>query len=342
MSWIVLAFLGVATFLYAILGGADYGVGVLELLSGKASREKTKAHAYRVIGPVWEANHVWLIIVAVILWVAFPVYFNAVMIYLHFPITLILLGIIGRGVAFVFRHYDAVKDGSQQFYDRLFRWSSIWTPFFLGATFGALVSGEMITLDSQPDATFYAMYIAPWTSVFSLATGAFFTGLCGFNAAVFLIGETSDDQQLRYRIKARSFNLIIVFSGLVVLVVSLLNEVTFILNMLTSPASLAAIFLATLLLYPLWQQLGKGHQVRVRFMVVIQMFLIMTAPVLANFPELVTLDGEAVSILDGIAPDAVIQTLGWALLVGSVLILPGLYHLLKSFGMIKSLEKDAL
>ena len=175
-----------------------------------------------------------------------------------------------------------------------------------------------------------------------MATGAFFTGLCGFNAAVFLIGETSDDQQLRYRIKARSFNLIIVFSGLVVLVVSLLNEVTFILNMLTSPASLAAIFLATLLLYPLWQQLGKGHQVRVRFMVVIQMFLIMTAPVLANFPELVTLDGEAVSILDGIAPDAVIQTLGWALLVGSVLILPGLYHLLKSFGMIKSLEKDAL
>src|SRR5947208_13796055 len=92
--------------LYALFGGADYGGGVWDLLArgprAKAQRDLI-AHA---IGPVWEANHVWLILVIVVLFTAFPGAFFVVMTRLHLPITLMLIGIVLRGSAFTFRNYD--------------------------------------------------------------------------------------------------------------------------------------------------------------------------------------------------------------------------------------------
>ena len=84
------------------------------------------------MGPVWEANHIWVIILIVILWIAFPKYYKVMVTSLHIPITLMLLGITLRGVAFVFRHYDAFVDKSQHVYNWLFRISSLITPIFLG------------------------------------------------------------------------------------------------------------------------------------------------------------------------------------------------------------------
>jgi len=131
-----------------VLGGADYGAGILELFSSEENQKITKRTLYRVMGPVWEANHIWIIILIVILWIAFPVYYNIMVVYLHIPLTIVLLGVTLRGVAFVFRHYDAVIDNSQKLYDGMFKVSSLITPIFLGIVFGALISGKITIADT--------------------------------------------------------------------------------------------------------------------------------------------------------------------------------------------------
>ncbi|MCB4235344.1 cytochrome d ubiquinol oxidase subunit II [Kaistella anthropi] len=96
----------------------------------KSNRTKTKNLMYESIAPVWEANHMWLIIAIVILFVGFPQIYTTLSIYLHIPLVLMLLGIIARGTAFTFRHYDAVKDDWQEVYTQIFYYSSLLTPFF--------------------------------------------------------------------------------------------------------------------------------------------------------------------------------------------------------------------
>ncbi|MBT8295859.1 MAG: cytochrome d ubiquinol oxidase subunit II, partial [Gramella sp.] len=147
MLYVVLFFTFFSLFLYVLLGGADFGAGIVELFSPKEDRQLNRDTVYKVMGPVWEANHIWLIILIVILWIAFPVYFNIIIIYLHIPLTLVLLGITMRGVAFIFRHYDAVVGKSQIWYNRMFRISSFITPVFLGMCFGSLVSGEIVIVE---------------------------------------------------------------------------------------------------------------------------------------------------------------------------------------------------
>ena len=97
MLYIVLFFTFFSLFLYVLLGGADFGAGIVELFSSSEHKKLNRDTVYKIMGPVWEANHIWLIILIVILWIAFPVYFNVIIIYLHIPLTLVLLGITMRG-----------------------------------------------------------------------------------------------------------------------------------------------------------------------------------------------------------------------------------------------------
>ena len=161
-----LIILVICLMLYVLLGGADFGGGILELLSrGKAS--KIVSHA---IAPVWEANHVWLILVVVILFVGFPSVYSTILTALHIPVLLVLLGIIARGSAFTFRHYDIEEERPKAIYSAIFRYSSVFTTFFLGVTVGGLILGE-ISMDYQLG--FYTVYIYPWLSWFSVSLGLF-------------------------------------------------------------------------------------------------------------------------------------------------------------------------
>ncbi len=92
-----------ATF-YALFGGADFGGGFWDLVAGGAERgERPRALIQRSLTPVWEANHVWLIFILVVLWTAFPPAFSAVMTTLYVPIALAAVGIVLRGSGFAFR-----------------------------------------------------------------------------------------------------------------------------------------------------------------------------------------------------------------------------------------------
>src|SRR5205809_3987201 len=127
--------------MYAVFGGADFGAGLWSLLSGAGERGKRPRELIDwAIGPVWEANHVWLIFVLVVLWTGFPSAFEAVFSTLFIPLSLAALGVVLRGAGFAF-HHNARRPRGRALAERLFGLASALTPFFLGTVVGAVASG---------------------------------------------------------------------------------------------------------------------------------------------------------------------------------------------------------
>lgn len=336
MLTVVLFFLFFSLFLYVLLAGADFGGGIIELFSSPKNQEKTKQTIYRVMGPIWEANHIWIIILIVILWIGFPQYFNIFVVYLHIPITLMLLGITIRGLAFIFRHYDAVKGRSQGSYNALFKLGSILSPLFLGVIFGGLVGGNINLFSENPNLSFKEIYIDGWFNVFSVLIGVFYIALCAFIASNFLIGEADDEDELNlYRKKASYSTIILVFIGLVILAYGYFNEIDFVIDFIENKYSIIAVAVSGIVLIPLWKMIKLKRKAWARILAGVQVLLIVSAAMLAHFPDVIITSTQEISILDGVAPDSVIQVLGIALLIGGAIILPGLYHLMKSFQLIK-------
>src|SRR5258708_5636214 len=96
MLYVVIGFLWTSLLIYVLSGGADFGAGIIELFASRTNKNKIKAASYRAIGPIWEANHMWLIIAVVVLFVGFPQIYTTVSVYLHIPLIIMLLGIIAR------------------------------------------------------------------------------------------------------------------------------------------------------------------------------------------------------------------------------------------------------
>jgi len=341
MLYVVLFFTFFSLFLYVLLGGADFGAGIVELFSSRENKKLNRDTVYKIMGPVWEANHIWLIILIVILWIAFPGYFNIIIIYLHIPLTLVLLGITMRGVAFIFRHYDAVVDKSQDWYNRMFRVSSLITPVFLGMSFGALISGEIIVTNDYSETTFPEIFMHPWLNIFTFLTGLFYASLCAFLASTLLIGETSGDIRKMYSRKSAIYTIILVIIGGAVLLYGYLTEMIFVEDFLQNAVSLSAIGLSALLLIPLWRAIRKEQRLLTRIFAGMQILLVIFAAVYTHFPNLIITQTGEVNMLAGRAPESVIDVLGISLIIGGGIILPGLFHLMKSFNMIRIPSKSS-
>ena len=178
----VAAALFVGVVAYAVLGGADFGSGFFDLTAGGSRRgAELRTLVDHSIGPVWEANHVWLIYVLVIWWTAFPETFAAAMTTLVLPMLLALLGIVLRGASFAFRKYSATL-GQARLFGVVFAASSILTPFFLGTVAGAIASGR-VPADGTGDRW------SSWLNPTSLFGGAIAVGTCAFLAGVFLAAD---------------------------------------------------------------------------------------------------------------------------------------------------------
>jgi cytochrome d ubiquinol oxidase subunit II len=178
----------VALGLYFLFAGADFGGGVWDLLARGPRADRQRRAVERAIGPIWEANHVWLILVVVILFSGFPRAFAVVSVALHVPLTLFLVGVVLRGAAFAFRGFDASGQGAaaQRRWGMLFSSASTVAPVLLGMTVGALVSGR-IGVGAAGVVT--GGFFAPWLTPFSFALGAFALALCAFLAATYLTVE---------------------------------------------------------------------------------------------------------------------------------------------------------
>ncbi len=329
MVYVVIVFLWTAILLYILLGGADFGAGIVELFTSRGNRHRTRKTMYQAIGPIWEANHMWLIIVIVILFVGFPKIYTTVSIHLHIPLVCMLLGIIARGTAFVFRNYDAVKDDMQKVYTPIFVLSSIVTPFFLGIIAASSVSGA-IDLQAQD---FLSAYIFSWLNWFSITVGLFTVSICAYLATVFIIGETDNeaDRQLFTR-KARRVIFVVMAAGALVFIAAYSEQIPLLQWILSDVLGVTAIISASISLVITFVMLHKNKPGVLRFLAGFQVTMILFAATYSHFPDIVLLKGgENLSLLAHQGESKAIEGLAYALLIGSIFILPALAYLIYSF-----------
>jgi cytochrome d ubiquinol oxidase subunit II len=184
LAVVVAAALFAGVLAYALFGGADFGSGFFDLTAGGTVRgAEVRTLIDHSIGPVWEANHVWLIYILVMWWTGFPTSFAAAMTTLIIPLLLALLGIVLRGAAFAFRKYAGTLRQAQLF-GVVFAGSSLITPFFLGATAGALASGR-VPADGNGE------LLGSWLTPTSMIGGLVAVGTCVFLAGVFLTADAT-------------------------------------------------------------------------------------------------------------------------------------------------------
>jgi len=163
----------VALTLYLLLGGADFGGGIWELLASGPRKKEQRELIDGAIAPVWEANHVWLILALVLMFTAFPAAFYMLATKLYIPLSILLLGIVIRGAAFVFRLYGP---SPSPIWARLFSWTSLLSPFCLGWCWGVVRSGK------------------PLFSLPAFISGLCVVLLCMYLAAAYLTGETESPE----------------------------------------------------------------------------------------------------------------------------------------------------
>ena len=176
------AILWIGATLYALFGGADFGGGLWDLIAGDAEKgERPRELIQRSLTPVWEANHVWLIFILVVLWTAFPEAFAAIMSTLYVPLALAAVGIVLRGAGFAFRKSIRSLEARRAM-GAAFAFSSVLTPFFMGTVVGAVASGN-VPPEGNGDA------FASWIEPLPLLTGAIFVASGAYLAAVFLISD---------------------------------------------------------------------------------------------------------------------------------------------------------
>ena len=199
---------------YALFAGADFGGGVWDLLAGTAAGgRKQRALIEHSLAPVWEANHVWLIFVLVVLWTAFPTAFAAIASTLYLPLTLAAVGMIARGSAFAFRKTVDVPS-VRRLLGAAFAFSSLLTPFFLGTVAGGIASGRVPPGIAQGDV------LSSWLNPTSLLGGVLTVGTCAYLAAVFLCSDAVHDGK---PVLAGKFRVRALISGAVVGVIAVIG-----------------------------------------------------------------------------------------------------------------------
>jgi cytochrome d ubiquinol oxidase subunit II len=188
------AILWVGATFYALFGGADFGGGFWDLIAGWDERgQRPRDTIQRSLTPVWEANHVWLIFVLVVLWTAFPSAFSAIFTTLYVPIALAALGIVFRGAGFAFRK-SVVGLRERRAMGAAFAISTVLTTFFMGAVVGAIAAGN-VPAAGNGDA------FSTWIQPLPLLIGAMFVASGAYLAAVFLVGDArraGDEEMERY------------------------------------------------------------------------------------------------------------------------------------------------
>ena len=297
---------------YVLLGGADFGGGIWDLLADgprKARQRDLIAHA---IGPVWEANHVWLILALVVLFTCFPRAFARIAIALHVPLTLMLIGIVLRGSAFVFQIYGGGGG-------RVFAIASLVTPVLLGRCVGESASGAIGSAHGVPGGDFYEVYVAPWLTSFSVAVGLFTLVCFAYLAAVYLTLETTDGElQSDFRQRAIVSGVwVLMMAGLALLVAPDRNVVDHRLAVLTGLAALTAF-------WALWQRRYRVARVAAAG----QVALILWGWGAAQYPYMLPPD---LTIAGSAAPRITLQLTVGALALGAIVLFPSLYYLFRVF-----------
>ena len=309
--------------LYALFGGADFGGGFWDLLArGPRAGDRRRLIA-KAIGPVWETNHIWIIVAIVVLFTAFPGAFAVVCTALFVPLTIVLAGIVLRGAAFAFHAYRLHEERGAGRWGIVFASASLVTPVFLGVVFGAISSGRIrptTPLTFTGDARV-------WLSPYPISVGFLVLASFAFLAAVYLILETNDPglREVLRRDSFRSAAALVFLSGLTLALAAVDAKDFFraltgrpwsmpLLAAEVAAASGAIAFLA-LRRYPLARACAAA-----------QVSLLLIGWGMAQYPYLVRPD---VTVFSAAASPDTLQLLLGALAAGAVLLFPAIFLLLR-------------
>ena len=306
---------------YAVLGGADFGSGFFDLTAGSSRRgAQLRTLVDHSIGPVWEANHVWLIYVLVIWWTGFPESFAATMTTLALPLLFALLGIVLRGASFAFRKYSATL-GQARLFGVIFAASSILAPFFLGTVAGAIASGR-VPAEGVGDR--WSSWLNP-TSIFG---GLIAVGTCAFLAGVFLAADAARSDQARLaedlRIRALGVGAV---TGVIVYVAlaPVMEDAPTLSEGLTGRAAPLVVLSALAGASTLWLLWRRRYAVA-RWPAVVAVAAVVSGWGIAQYPWLLV---DEVTIVDAAGATATLQALLVAVGLAVVIVVPPLAYLFR-------------
>ena len=326
LATICFGLIGLGIIAYAVFAGADFGGGVWDLLAtGPVANRQREAIAH-AIGPVWEANNVWLIYVIVVTWTAFPIVYATVSTALFVPVVLALVGIILRGAAFGFRSQYAQQAGIANAWGHIFNTASTITPFLLGTIAGAIASGGI----RVHDGTVVADLWSTWTTPFALVCGAFAVALCSVLAATYLTVEAQSAGDLAlvavFRLRALVAGAITAVIGTIAAFLAYVQSPLLWSGLIGAalPLSLGAVLIglgtaAALLL---------GSYRVARMGVVAETACILAAWSVAQYPYLIIPD---VTVSMAAVPPSVLVAVAIASLAGMIVLLPSLWYLFRIF-----------
>jgi cytochrome d ubiquinol oxidase subunit II len=324
---VLAALLALSLNAYVLFGGADFGGGVWDLLATGPRTARQREVISHAIGPIWEANHVWLILAIVLTFTCFPPVFARVGVVLHIPLTLMLVGIVLRGSAFTFRTYDDERDAVQRRWGRIFAGASLLTPVLLGVCIGAVAAGRVGPIPNV--GSFTERFVDPWCTPFSLTVGLLALALFAHLAAVFLTLETHDQalvEDFRARALWSGAALFVTASGALLIAPehAPLMGVGLLASRWSLPFHLATGLAAVATLAALWWR--RYHVARVA--VGAQVSLIVWGWAVSQYPYLIPPD---LTVESAAAPRTTLRLVLVALGLGVVVLLPSLVYLFRVF-----------
>ena len=316
---------------YLLTGGADFGAGILSLFAFGRNGQKQRALIDQAIGPIWEANHVWLIVAVTIPFTAFPPAFAVIATGLHIPLSLMLIGIVLRGTAFAVRTHDVTSrtDGSSTtpvMWRYVFAGSSVMTPALLGIILGAVASGKMADVSST--ASFTERFVTPWLAPFPLSVGCLTMALVAYLAAVYLLVEAREaEMRVLFARRAMVSCVAVVLAAAIALWQARTGAPEIYAGLRHTAVGLLAILVVFVLhlsaLFALW----KGKAGAARWRAIAGAVVMLWGWALAQFPFLV----EPHITIGDAAPQPTLRVLTSSLVLGSIVLFPLLYYLYRIF-----------
>jgi cytochrome d ubiquinol oxidase subunit II len=310
------AILWVGATFYALFGGADFGGGFWDLFAGWDERgQRPRDVIQRSLTPVWEANHVWLIFVLVVLWTAFPPAFSAIFTTLYVPIALAALGIVLRGAGFAFRK-SIVGLRERRAMGATFAISSVLTPFFMGTVVGAIAAGN-VPAEGNGDA------FSSWLAPLPLLIGAMFVASGAYLAAVFLVGDArrGGDEEMERYFERRALAAAVAAGAFAVAgLFALHSEARYVFDRLTAEG-LPLVILSLLCGAALLAVLRRGGRRPLRPLAAGAVVAVIWGWGVAQFPYLLP---TSLRIDEAAAPDATMTIIFIVFAVAAVVVLPSL------------------